>query len=440
LALLLVGVIAMIEMGLYFGLQGVESPDNTQIIFLTMLMVPGLLFICLYSICSGLLHCEKSFFLSGIAPVAFNFVWIGAVWFFKNDGVQKGVIGLSIAVTGAFLIQWLFTVPRVLTFLLKYLTWKECFLKCRLFSLEIRKMIASMSIGLLGVGAAQINSAVDTLFARYTSLEGPAYLSYAIHLQQLPLALFGIGISSALLPPLSRAVKTGDLSRYRELFQFALTTALGVLLPCTIALLVLAGPSVNLVYGRGGFGSESTLHTAYCLWGYGVGLLPMGLTLILTPAFYAKGDYWTPTLASLGAIFLNFCLNILFVCILHYHAASVAYATSLAAYLNAGSLFYKLHREKDTSFFSIPFVVKMILCSLAGLVAALTMEYLLLSQASFFTLMTKGEWTRQLSQQLFQFFIPAGSFAGAFLFCAWAVRVKEIRYSFPSYRSRTLPQ
>ena len=43
-------------------------------------------------------------------------------------------------------------------------------------------------------------SLMDSIFATYASLEGPAYLWYAIRIQQLPIALFGIALASALLP------------------------------------------------------------------------------------------------------------------------------------------------------------------------------------------------------------------------------------------------
>jgi putative peptidoglycan lipid II flippase len=89
-------------------------------------------------------------------------------------------------------------------------------------------MISSMSMAIIGVGATQINSAINAVFARYASLEGPAYLNYAIHVQQLPLALFGIGISTALLPPLSRAIQ--DLNQYRHLLHFSISYAIFSLL------------------------------------------------------------------------------------------------------------------------------------------------------------------------------------------------------------------
>jgi putative peptidoglycan lipid II flippase len=63
LMLLLVILIGFIELVLFFWLTfGDIITSNQDIVSLTMIMLPGLLFICLFSICSALLQCEKSFF------------------------------------------------------------------------------------------------------------------------------------------------------------------------------------------------------------------------------------------------------------------------------------------------------------------------------------------------------------------------------------------
>lgn len=351
LSIVLIILISCIEVGLFAWLQyGAPSTDNSQIILLTMLMLPSLLFLCLYSLCSGLLQCEKQYFLTGIAPVGLNIVWIAAVWLLKDIPPQLAVIPLSISIVAACFFQWIVTFPNTVSFLKRFLSWRE-FFQVRLFSPEMYAMLGSISLGVIGVSAAQINSAVDTVFARYASLQGPAFLNYAIHLQQLPLALFGIGVSSAMLPPLSRAIRSGAFDKYRELLHFALSNTLLLLLPCSLAIFAMGGAAINLIYGRGDFDSYSTVQTTYCLWGYGLGLVPMAIGILLTPAFFAKKDFWTPTVASVSSIGLNLILNYLFVVIFGWGAASLAVSTSLSAFFNAAFLFYQL--KKKTGIFML---------------------------------------------------------------------------------------
>ena len=152
----------------------------------------------------------------------------------------------------------------------------------------------AFSLRNIGVGAAQINSACDAIFARLADNSGPAYLWYAIRLQQLPLALFGIAISGALLPPLTRAMKKGYF-RGELLFNVAIDRSMLLILPITGVLFIFGERCVDLLYGYGGFDIQSIQGTTFCLWGYTLGLVPMTLVLILAPVFYAKGNYRAPT-------------------------------------------------------------------------------------------------------------------------------------------------
>ncbi|MBS0620182.1 MAG: murein biosynthesis integral membrane protein MurJ, partial [Verrucomicrobia bacterium] len=192
------------------------NPDNLEILRLTQWMLPGVIFICLFGLSSGLLQCERRFFLTGFAPVAFNLVWIVAAFFLRKKAPEGAAYSLSVAVVIAFFLQWALLAPQLVTHLRRFLSWKACF-AARLFSSELRPLIRPFFLGALGVGAMQLNSALDAVFARAASLEGPAYLWYAIRIEQLPLALFGIALSTALLTPLARAAKAGLRERYFEL-------------------------------------------------------------------------------------------------------------------------------------------------------------------------------------------------------------------------------
>lgn len=344
-------LISLIEGGLWASLHfELFDKNSAEIVHLTMLMLPSLLFLCLFSLCSGLLQCEKKFFITGIAPIGLNIVWISAVWLLRDLPPHQAVIPLSLSIVLACFLQWMVTFPTTVRFLSHYLNWKEM-IQATLFSKGMRAMLGSISLGVIGVCATQVNSAIDTLFARYASLQGPAFLNYAIHLQQLPLALFGIGISAALLPPLSRAIQANNFEKYRELLDFALSNALLLLIPCSLAIFALGGPSINLIYGRGDFDTTSTIQTTLCLWGYGIGLVPMAISILVTPAFYSKKDFWTPTVASLLSIGFNILLNFLFVILLGFGPATLAVSTSIAAAFNAHFLFVQLKRKTGISLY-----------------------------------------------------------------------------------------
>lgn len=347
LTLLLLFISFLSMAGIYMCLEHLSlSEGNREILWLTFLMMPGLLFICLFGLNASLLQCEKSFFTPSVAPVAFNGIWIIGVfclWQWDLDA-KTAMPWLALFIVCACMGQWLMTLPKTLK-ILKSFGFRHLFKDVAPFSKEVRGLIKPLCLGIVGVAASQINNAMDPIFARYADPQGPAFLWYAIRLQQLPLALFGIALSGAVLPPLSRAIKANDEVKYRHFLNFALSRSLALMLPITFAIFILAYSSIQLIYGHGDFSARSVVGTTQSLWGYGVGLIPMTFVLILAPAFYAQEDYKTPSMASLASVVMNILLNTVFVMSFGLGAASVALATSISAWFNVAILAHVLHKR-----------------------------------------------------------------------------------------------
>lgn len=373
LIILVLGSITFLS-GLLLG--GGVTPANRECLFLTILMLPSLLFICLFGINAGLLQCEKSYFVPSLAPCVFNIIWILGVFSLWKFSPEEAMPWLAGFVTLACLGQWLITVPMTRRILKKQgLTSIEN--GYQWFSSDLKNFIKPLFLGIVGVSASQVNNALDGIFAWYADPEGPAFLWYAIRLQQLPIGLFGIALSGAVLPPLSRALSHHNLSQYKQFLEFALKRSLSLMLPITTGIFLLGKASIQLLYGRGDFGPLSVLGTTKCLWGYGFGLIPTCLVLILSPAFYAKGDYRTPTLTSLASMALNVGLNFLLIGRLSLGAASVAWATSFSAWFNVvvlGILLWKAVGPYLSFHFWID-MGKILLSTLTGTLALLLAEH-----------------------------------------------------------------
>ncbi len=345
--LLALGLIFLISLSIFglhlFSQSAYISTPNQQLISLTCWMLPSLLFICLYGLNSAYLECEKSFFTPSVAPIAFNMIWIVAAFYLMQKPPFLAMQGLSVAIVIGCFAQWAVTLPKVLASLkTKDVSFFDSFW-C--FSPSIRSFIKPLFLANIGVAASQVNNALDPLFARSATLEGPAWLWYAIRLQQLPLSLFGIALAGALLPPLSRAAKAKDYPTFFHFLDYSVSRAIQVMLPLTFATLLLGQSAINLIFGRGNFLPDSILGTTYCLWGYSFGLLPMSLILLLAPSFYALGEYHLPVKTSLLSVLTNLLLNGLFVFVCKLGAESVAMATSLAAWINCLILIVALYKK-----------------------------------------------------------------------------------------------
>lgn len=86
------------------------------------------------------------------------------------------------------------------------------------------------------------------------------------------------------------------------------------------------------------------------LMAFATGLPAFILIKVLAPGFYARQDTRTPVRIGIYAMVANMALNLLFVVPMVWAGwqgphAGLALATALAAWLNAGLLFHRLHRD-----------------------------------------------------------------------------------------------
>lgn len=431
LGIFLIFLIGMVEIVLCCILKwGQLNSDNAQIIYLTVLMLPGILFICLFGLSSGLLQCQRRYFMTGFAPAAFNVVWIAATLYLKDLDPSVAIFPLCVAVIVAFFMQWLMLAPLLFVELKHFLSWREC-LSPKLFSAEFRQVIKPIMLGMIGVGAIQINSAFDAVFARYASLEGPAYLWYAIRIEQLPLALFGIALSAALLPPLTRALKSGSHELYLRLLRFAFRRSFSLIFPCSLAIFVLGLSGINFLYGHGDFSTEATYQTVLCLWGYGLGLLPAGFVILLAPAFYANKEFRMPMVGSLVSVIFNIFLTALFVFGFKWGAFAIAIATSIAAWLNCFYLSYHLTKNAGEFLFD-KIVIRSFLktsgCAWIAAISTMLVGSFLVDDMTLKMIMGGSEllFMRDLKMQAVQFAALGGTFVMLFFCCAWICNAEDV--------------
>lgn len=430
LTLFLTGFVLLSMVGCGIALLFVDlSERNYQIARLLLILMPSLVPICLFGLNSALLQCQKHYFTAGIAPAFFNIsITIGALLLYKMNPTQA-MPYLSVSIVLGCVFQWLSTVPATLRHTRKVLQ-NKLLASLRLLSPDVRLLGAPLALGLLGVGASQINNAVDALFALHADPEGPAQLWFGLRLLQLPLALFGIAISGALLPPLSRAIQAGNKQEYLHFLEFALRRVTAFLLPCTLFLYVAGTHIINLIYGRGDFQAHSILTTSGCLHGYALGLLPMGFIVVMAPAFYSHKDFRTPAIGAIMSLVINLGLDAFMIYGLHWKAVSVALATSVASWVNILFLYKRLEQhsgrilseEGAQEFFKVLTVT-----TVAGIITWLV-EARFLVPASFFSIFTNTSELLPTDPvgQLTALAIPTVLFVGLILFFSWIIKAEDI--------------
>jgi len=166
---------------------------------------------------------------------------------------------------------------------------------------------------------------------------------YADRLVQLPLALFGIAMGTALLPALADHFGADRKARAMAELRQGLAWLTWITLPSTFGLLLLAEPIITALFEHGRFTHAASIATAHTLQAFAVGLLPFCWTRVLATACYAEKDSKTPMRFAAAGVAVNLVLALVLMWPLAW--VGLALATSLGAAAQAGLLYAHLRRR-----------------------------------------------------------------------------------------------
>jgi putative peptidoglycan lipid II flippase len=157
----------------------------------------------------------------------------------------------------------------------------------------------------LGLGLISLNLSVDALFATLVSEEAPRAIDAAFRIYLLPQGIFSVAVATVLFPTIARQAAHADLDGMRATIARGVRTIAFMLVPASAFLLVLAEPTVRLIFERGHFDAMSTTLTSKALVFFCIGLTFNGASLLLIRVFFALQSAWLPTKVALLGVGLN---------------------------------------------------------------------------------------------------------------------------------------
>ena len=135
-----------------------------------------------------------------------------------------------------------------------------------------------------------------------TATNGISAYSYAYQLFQLPYAIVGISVISALLPRMSGHANDRRYSLVREDFSKGVRLASVIVVPAAVFLAVLGAPLCEFLFGHGQTSWEQARYIGEVFGAFCLGLLPFMLTQLQLRVFYSFQESRTP--AVIGMIML----------------------------------------------------------------------------------------------------------------------------------------
>ena len=298
---------------------------------------PYLFFIFLTGLSGGILNAHGKFAVPAITPVFLNICMIiAAVWI--SPLMSQPILALAWGVFAAGLVQVLFQIPALLQLgLMPKLRWGWR-------DAAVKGMFGAMLPAIFGVSVVQINLLIDTLFASFLSSGSVSWLYYSDRLVEFPLGIFGVAVSTVILPSLASNHAAADTVNFSKSLDWGLKLVLLIGLPATLGLTQMSEPLLSTFFQYNEFDAHDVQMTAKSLMAFASGLLAFILIKVLVPGFTSRQDTKTPARFGMYAIYSNLLLNAaLFIPLAH---AGPALATTLSAYLNAGLLLFTLIKEK----------------------------------------------------------------------------------------------
>jgi putative peptidoglycan lipid II flippase len=297
---------------------------------------PYIILISGVGLCMGILNASDHFFAPAFAPCILNIGFIAAALIGWSMGLNVAY-ALAWGVLAAGVGQWLFQQPYLARL---GFSWRGPW---RLADPAVKRMGRLMLPSVLGSAVYQINLLLSTLLASFLPVGSISYLYYADRLVQFPVGVFGLAVSTAALPSLSRLAAAGEMDEFSEVVRSSMRLSLFISLPAMAGLIALATPLIRLLFGRGAFGPDAVTATAGALMAYGVGLPAIALVRPLVGAFYALENTRLPVAVATFCVAVNIGLGWLLMQSMAH--VGLALAVSVASFVNVGLLSVLLRRR-----------------------------------------------------------------------------------------------
>ena len=350
---------------------GFEGERRGLTITLVRILFPGAGLLVLSAWCLGVLNSHHRFFISYSAPVAWNVAIICSLIIF---GGRVGQFPLAeVAAWGALIgsaLQFLVQLPTVLKLVRRLRPVID------LTAVHVRIVAKNFIPVFMSRGVIQISAFIDEIIASYLPIGAVSGLTFAQSLYTLPVSLFGMSISAAELPAMSRAL--GSVDQVAEVLRNRLNAGLRriafFIVPSSVAMLFLGDVMAAGLYQTGQFQRDAALYVWGILAGSSLGLLAATLGRLYSSTYYALHDTRTPLFYAIVHVVLTAILG--YLCAIElppvlgveakWGVVGLTASASVAAWIEFVLLRRKLNQRIGKTGVSTLYLLKLLAAALIG--------------------------------------------------------------------------
>ena len=328
---------------------------------LMMITLPYMPMICTVAMLGAMLQVHGRFGPTAAAPLVLNLCLILAAWgcagFFPHEDAAGQtahihLVAVSVILAGVLQVTWSLWALRSTSW------WVRPLRETRDAIVPMRRMLQQAWPMFIGLGVLQVNTFIDGLIASYGTTFGPTIFGYdfpllpgaltalnnAQRLYEFPLGVFGIAIATAIFPALSRVA--GDSEQFSDILRRGLRLVVYIGLPASIGLILVREPLTAAILQGRNFTEEDTRRVAFVLLGYAPVIWAYSMIHVLTRAFYARSDSFTPVRVAVSMVALNIVLNVTLIWT-PLREAGLAWSTAICATVQVVILLSLARRHVD---------------------------------------------------------------------------------------------
>ncbi|HKB30251.1 MAG TPA: murein biosynthesis integral membrane protein MurJ [Streptosporangiaceae bacterium] len=303
--------------------SAVHGQERALMVTFARFFIPQIFFYGISALAGAILNARGRFAAPMWTPVVNNIVVIFVVVIYMitaGTGVRVSTITpgevrlLGIGTTLGIIAQAAAMIPALRRVGFR---WRPQLGLSRAEAAEIGRMagwmfgyIVTTQVGLIVTQNLANDAATRALAAKVGYGAGFSAYQYAWLLFQLPYAIVGISVITALLPRMSAHAADARYALVRQDFSAGVRLASVITVPAAVVLAVLAPPLAILLLGHGSTSVSDATFVGEVFAVFSLGLVPYMLFQLLLRVFYAMHDSRTTAFIGLAVMVVNIAVNV----------------------------------------------------------------------------------------------------------------------------------
>lgn len=291
------------------GLDGATRKLAAQLL---RIMFPMILFTGSAFTLVGVMQSKGRFFLPAAVSAVSNAGVIVYLLFFNRLFGENGIYGLAAAYIISWFIQLLTLAVPLSASGFRFVRKKSGTSGQHAVS-ALKRAVKTAPPIMVGSWLAPAGILSGLYFASFIHIGGAvAVFDYANYVYAIIAGILTYSICNYAFPLLSR-LGIEDGAQWTRVVRGGIISSAAVIIPFTMALYILAGEGVALLYLRGEFGPQAARETVLTLRCLAFGMPAFAFAEIVSRVFYSKSMVYIPMTAALCGVAVNISASALFI-------------------------------------------------------------------------------------------------------------------------------